>query len=317
MLPKDFSRRIDSYVLRLMADSSPKRTAWNMEKLRMGIPPNWNYIDGCMMFALQTLCDLTGDRRYGDFVYSYISSFVSEDGAVRTFEPEKHALDDYNEGRTLIPLWKSTGEEKFRRAADMLHSALADQPRTPEGNWWHKQIYPDQVWLDGIYMAQPFAAMYEKTFGDGDYSDIFRQVETVRQRMRDPKTGLYYHGYDASRKAFWCNPETGLSQSFWLRAIGWFSVALADLLEIIPPEIPGNPIPEIFSDLMRDILPFADPETGLYYQVVDRAEAEGNYQESSGSAMIAYAMLKGARLGILPETFAEKGRKTFEGLVEH
>ncbi len=297
-----------------MADSSPRRTAWNMEKIRQGIPPNWNYIDGCMMTALLSMADITGDHRYGDFVHSYISSFVSEDGSVRTFEESKHALDDYNEGRVLIPLWKTTGEEKFHRAADLLYRALSSQPRTEEGSWWHKEIYPNQVWLDGAYMAQPFAASWEKAFGSGDYSDVLRQINTIYSRMRDPVTGLYYHGYDASRKAFWCDPETGLSKSFWLRAIGWYSVALADLLEILPAEGRGN-LEEIFLRLMTDLLPFADPETGMYYQVVDQGTAEGNYLESSGSAMIAYAMLKGTRLGVLPESFRAQGQKTFEGLV--
>ncbi len=314
LLPQEVSRQIDSYVLQLMAESSPQRTAWNMEKIRLGIAPNWNYIDGCMMTALLALHDITGDKRYQDFVYSYISDFVSEDGSIRTFREEKHTLDDINEGRALIPLWKTFGEEKFRRAADLLRRALNNQPRTPEGSWWHKEIYPDQVWLDGIYMAQPFAAAYEQTFGTGDYSDILKQTDTVYRRMRDPVTGLYYHGYDASRKAFWCDPETGLSQSFWLRAIGWFSVALADLLEILPAGSRGN-LEEIFSRLMKDLLPFSDPETGMYYQVVDHPEAEGNYLESSGSAMIAYAMLKGARLGVLPEEFRLHGRKTFNGIV--
>ncbi len=315
MLSQEKARQIDSYVLQLMAESTPARTAWNLEKIRMGQPSNWNYVDGCMMTALLALSDITGDSRYLDFVHSFISDFISDDGSIRTFDENKHTLDDINEGRVLIPLWKTFGEEKFRRAADLLREALNHQPRTFEGNWWHKQIYPDQVWLDGVYMAQPFAAAYEKTFGSGDYSDILKQIDTIYLRMRDPVTGLYYHGYDASRKAFWCDPETGLSKNFWLRAIGWFSVALADLLEILPADSRGN-IEEIFSRLMHDLLAFSDPETGMYYQVVDQACADENYLESSGSSMIAYAMLKGVRLGILPEEFRRHGQKTFEGIVD-
>ncbi len=314
MLSQEKARQIDSYVLQLMAESTPERTAWNLEKIRMGLPSNWNYVDGCMMTALLALSDITGDSRYLDFVHSFISDFVSEDGSIRTFDENKHTLDDINEGRVLLPLWRVFGDKKFRRAADLLRKALNHQPRTFEGNWWHKEIYPNQVWLDGIYMAQPFAADYEKTFGSGDYSDILKQIDTVYLRMRDPMTGLYYHGYDASRKAFWCDPETGLSKNFWLRAIGWFSVALADLLEILPIGSRGN-IEEIFSRLMQDLLAFSDPETGMYYQVVDQACADENYLESSGSSMIAYAMLKGARLGVLPEEFRLHGQKTFEGIV--
>jgi len=305
---------LDAYIQQLIAESTPEHTVWNVEKIRQGKPASWNYIDGCMMTALLALHEITGEQKYFDFVDSFIDSFISEDGQIRTYSPEKHVLDDINEGRVLFDLYQATGRQKYRLAADLLHEALLHQPRTFEGSWWHKDIYPDQVWLDGIYMAQPFSALYEKYFGAGDYSDIRHQVLLVRDHMRDPETGLYYHGYDASRRAFWCNPETGLSQSFWLRAIGWFSVALADLCEILPSG-EAVPLQDVFKQLMSDLLPFADPETGMYYQVVNHPEVSGNYLETSGSSMVAYAMLKGARLGLLDDSFMNQGRKTFEGMI--
>ncbi len=305
---------LDQYIERLITESTPDHTAWNVEKSRQGAPTNWNYIDGCMMAALLSLSEITGERRYFDFVESFIDAFVHEDGTIRTYEPEKQTLDDINEGRVLFELWQATGKEKYRKAANLLRRALDCQPRTGEGSWWHKKIYPHQVWLDGIYMAQPFSALYEKHFGAKNYGDILRQVGIVRDRMRDGKTGLYYHGYDASRKAFWCDRETGLSRSFWLRAIGWFAVALADLCDILPPR-DAEPLKAVFAALMRDILPFADPDTGMYYQVVDHPEVPGNYLETSGSSMIAYAMLKGARLKVLDASFADQGCKTFDGIV--
>ena len=305
--------------LRPSADrgSSPERTIWNIEKIREGQPASWNYIDGCMITALLSLADITGDRAFFDFAESFIDSFVLEDGSIRTYKPDGHTLDDINEGRVLFALYEATGKEKYRLAAEKLYRALMDQPRTFEGSWWHKQIYPNQVWLDGIYMAQPFAALYEKHFGSGDYADVLHQLEIVEAHMRDPKTGLYYHGYDASRKAFWCDPETGLSQNFWLRAIGWFSVALADLLEILPRS--GRPFPSgsVHPPDGGSLVPFMDPETGMYYQLVNLPEVEGNYLESSGSSMIAYAMLKGARLGLLDAAYADRGQKTFEGIVRN
>ena len=307
---------IDRYVLSLIEQSSPERTAWNVERMREGKPANWNYIDGCMMTALLSMTEITGDQRYFGFAESFIDAFVLDDGSIRTFRAEGHTLDDINEGRALFPLYEKTGKEKYKKAAAFLRRRLDAQPRTAEGSYWHKQIYPNQVWLDGIYMAMPFAALYEKTFGSGNYSDIFRQIGIVRDHMRDGRTGLYYHGYDASRQAFWCDQERGVSRNFWLRAIGWFSVALADLMEILPESKEKNELNGIYRQLMEDISAFADAETGMYWQVVDQPGREGNYLESSGSAMVAYAMLKGARLGALPAGFAEKGKKTFDGLVD-
>ncbi|MBQ8953124.1 MAG: glycoside hydrolase family 88 protein [Clostridia bacterium] len=307
---------IDRYVLSLIERSTPECTVWNVEKLRQGKPADWNYIDGCMITALLSMAEITGEERYFDFAERFIDAFVGEDGAIRTYDPGKRNLDDVNEGRVLFELYARTGREKYKKAAQFLHEQLMQQPRTAEGSFWHKKIYPNQVWLDGIYMAQPFAALYEKHFGSGDYGDILRQIGLVRDRMRDERTGLYYHGYDASRKAFWANPETGCSESFWLRSIGWFSVALADLLDILPEGKARDELAEIFSDLMASAARYADGETGMYCQVVDRAGEQGNYLESSGSSMLAYAMLKGARLGVLPARYAVLGRKTFDGIVK-
>ena len=307
---------IDKYVLRLIQDSTPERTAWNIEKIRSGKPANWNYIDGCMLTALLELSAITGKSLYGEFVEHFVDAFVNEDGSIRTYSEDGHALDDINEGRVLFPLYLDTAKEKYRKACDFLHECLLRQPRTSEGSYWHKQIYPNQVWLDGLYMAQPFAALYEKHFGNGDYSDILHQIEIVHEHMRDQNTGLYYHGYDASRSAFWCDRKTGLSQNFWLRAIGWFSVALVDLIEILPDGEAGKQIGYIFSELMESISAFSDHESGMYYQLVDKADLEGNYLESSGSSMIAYAMLKGRRLGILSDKFAALGHKTFDGIMK-
>ncbi|MDE7244437.1 MAG: glycoside hydrolase family 88 protein [Oscillospiraceae bacterium] len=309
-------QKIDEFVLQLVENSTPERTAWNLEKIREGKPASWNYIDGCMLTALMEMEGLTGDERYFRFVKECVDHFVGEDGSIRTFKPEAHNLDDINEGRVLFALCRRTGEEKYRKAAEFLHRQLEQQPRTPEGNFWHKAIYPNQVWLDGIYMAQPFCALYEKNFGTGTYSDITNQIKNVRAKMFSEEKGLYFHGYDASRTAFWANPDTGCSKNFWLRSLGWFAVALADLLEILPGGGERDSLTGIFSGLMTAVSRCADPVTGLYWQVPDQGGREGNYLETSGSAMMSYAMLKGARLGVLDGGYAAQGRKTFDGIVE-
>ena len=309
-------QKINDYMLHLIRTSSPEKTAWNIERARQGLPATWNYIDGCMLGALLEMTDITGDSRFADFVESFVDSFVLEDGSIRTFQADKQTLDDINEGKVLFPLYRMTGKEKYRRAMETLQKALEAQPRTYEGNWWHKKIYPNQVWLDGIYMAQVFRTLYEKHVGNGDYSDTVAQIRVVRERMFDETKRLYYHGYDASKTVFWADKETGLSQSFWLRAMGWFAAALVDIAEILPEGEDKTYIAGLLHEMMAGILPYADGETGLYWQVVDQGGREGNYLETSGSSMMAYAMMKGARLGFLPKKYAAQGKKTFDGIVD-
>ena len=201
---------IDAYVQGLIEKSSPSCTAWNIESVREGRPASWNYIDGCMITALLAMSDITGDPRYFKFAESFIDWFVEENGTIRSYDRKKYNLDDINEGRVLFPLYAKTGKEKYRKAADTLYRQIVEQPRTYEGNFWHKAIYPNQVWLDGLYMAQPFYALYELNFGSSDVGDTLRQIENVRLHMFDERKKLCYHGYDASRTAFWADPVTGL-----------------------------------------------------------------------------------------------------------
>ena len=307
---------IDRYILDLIQRSTPETTAWNVEKFRYGQPGSWNYIDGCMLMALAMMTEITGDDQYMAFAAKVVDHYVTQEGGIRTFMPEKRQLDDYNEGRMLFRMFRRTGEEKYQKSAQMLHDCLMEQPRTKDGNFWHKQIYPNQVWLDGIYMALPFELQYQKQLGHQDYDDILAQVRNVVRFMRDEKTGLFYHGYDASRAAFWADPKTGLSRSFWLRSIGWFSIALVDLIGGLPENHPGKlELAEVFRDLMAAMVRFRDPESGMYWQVVDQGGREGNYLELSGSSMVANAMLKGVRLGLLEEKYRTLGRETFDGMV--
>ncbi|MBQ9384094.1 MAG: glycoside hydrolase family 88 protein [Ruminiclostridium sp.] len=309
-------KQIESYINRLVDGSTPERPLWNIEKIRQGKDPVWNYIDGCMLIALLSAAEITGERKYSDFVEKFISYYVRDDGGIRGYFPERFNLDDVNEGRVLFDLYKATGKEKYRTAILLIHEQLEKQPRTITGNFWHKKIYPHQIWLDGIYMAQVFCVRFQKEFGGGDYSDTMSQIRNVRKLMFDEGKKLAYHGCDCSKSVFWADKQTGLSKNFWLRAIGWLTVALADIIGYIDNEENKAELCGIFREVIDGVAQYADPETGMYYQVVDLGGREGNYLETSGSSMIAYAMMKGARLGVLDKKYAVQGRKTFDGICK-
>lgn len=308
-------KKIDKYIDRLIEESRPDAPFWNIESIRMGKPPHWNYIDGCMITSLLTIGEITKDAKYFNFAENFIDYYVQEDGSILGYDKLKYNVDDINEGKVLFGLYEKTKKEKYRLAIELQYEQIKEQPRTVTGNFWHKKIYPDQIWLDGIYMAQVFSAMYSKYYLNGDYSDVIMQISNVAKYMRDEKTGLYYHGCDCSKSIFWADKETGLSSNFWLRSIGWFSVAMADIIELAGADKVTD-IVSIFQQLMSDIRAFRDEESGMYWQVVDQPGREGNYLETSGSAMIAYAMLKGARLGVLDESYTGLGKGTFDGICE-
>lgn len=306
---------IDKYIERLITESTPDLPIWNIESIRQGKKPHWNYIDGCMITSLLALSEITGEAKYFDFAESFIDYYVKDNGDILDYDIEKYNLDDLNEGRVLFELYKKTGKEKYRLAIENQKRQLDGQPRTNTSNFWHKLIYPNQIWLDGIYMAQVFSALYAKEYGGKDYSDVLSQIKNVNKYMQDSRTGLYYHGMDCSKSIFWADKESGLSKNFWLRSIGWFTVALIDIIEITDGET-RDELVKIFSDLIDSISAFRDAESGLYWQVVDQPMREGNYLETSGSSMIAYASLKGARLGVIDNKFASLGKETFDGICK-
>lgn len=308
--------KIDRYIDKLLAGSTPDAPLWNIESIRQGKKPSWNYIDGCMITALLCASEITGEAKYADFAEKFIDYYVFEDGTIRGYSKEKYNLDDVNEGKVLFELYEKTGKEKYKKAIFLLESQLEEQPRTITGNFWHKQIYPNQIWLDGLYMGQVFSTLFKKYFGNKDYSDVVNQFKNVRKLMFDEDKKLYYHGCDCSKTAFWADKETGRSKSFWLRAIGWFTISLIDNIDYIDDENAKAELVKIFAEAIDGISQYADAETGMYYQVVDQGGREGNYLETSGSSMIAYAMMKGARLGVIDKKYAEMGRKTFDGICK-
>ena len=305
---------IDRYIDRLIADTTPEAPVWNIENIRHGKPPAWNYIDGCMMTSLYSIYLATGEKKYLDFIDKFVDYYVFEDGSIRGYDRESYNLDNINEGRILFDLLKETGKQKYGRAIELLHSQLESHPRIAIGNFWHKKIYPDQVWLDGLYMAQVFSTRYAAERGGGDFSDVVLQFGNVYEHMYDRVKRLYYHGWDYSKKAFWADKQTGLSQSFWLRADGWYTVGLIDAIDYMTDEASKARLADIFRTTIEGLEGYIDPDSHMFWQVIDRVGEEGNYPETSGSAMIAYAMMKGARLGILDKRFAAVGKSVFDGI---
>lgn len=308
---------IEKYIDKLMT-SKPDMPLWNIESIKQGKKPAWNYIDGCMTSSLLEMHATTGDRKYLDFVISFADYYVSDDGSIRGYDPMKFSTDDISESRILFDLYKHTGNEKYLKAIKLCYTQILNHPRTKEGNFFHKAIYHDQVWLDGLYMMQVFYTRYQSQFGGCDYSDIVRQFSNVKRIMFDEKAGLYYHGYDSSRTLFWADKETGLSRNFWLRSIGWYLVGLVDVYSYMDESAVDsrNAIASIFRTSIEGILRYQDKESKMFYQVPNFPGREGNYLETSGSAMISYAILKGARLGILPPSYADIGYGIFKGISE-
>lgn len=311
---------LDEYIDYLMVHSDAEHPAWNLEMIRSWKHNKWNYIDGCMITGILELYEITGEARFLDFADRFLSGFVEEDGHIRTYDPEEYSLDNVNPAKNLFTMYDLTGKEKYRKAIELVRSQLSIMPRTPEGNFWHKLIYPNQVWLDGIYMALPFYMEYEKRFdAQKDCQNICQQIANVEIRMRDPETGLYYHGYDASRKMYWADPNSGCSPNFWLRAEGWFILGLVDVLEImkdLPMQAESVHLQHMLLDLAKALSKYQDP-SGLWYQLIALPELEGNYLETSGTALISAALLKAVRLGFLPESFRAVGEKAFYGIVDH
>jgi unsaturated rhamnogalacturonyl hydrolase len=280
--------------------------------------PFWNYEDGCIYKGALDLHAATGFRSFFDFVYREVSARVGFDGAIRGFEANEFNIDNINAGKTLFTLFDVTKEERFRKAIDAQAAQLTRHPRTQSGNYWHKKIYPHQVWLDGLYMAQPFQVALSRLNGDKALArDTVRQFRHVRGVLRDAKTGLYRHGWDESGEQRWADPATRQSAHAWGRAMGWFAMALVDCLEW--PDVFETSDHAMMVDLLHDVvagLLAARSAGGLWHQVLDARERDGNYEETSATLMIAYALMKGWRLGLLDAQARAVGMNAFRCVTE-
>ena len=278
----------------------------------------WHYEHGLVIMAALRLSEDRKDPSLSEWARSMYDPMIADNGDISTFRKGEFNLDQINPGRNLLSLYRLYGEKKYLLAARNLMDQLYDQPRCLESRvFWHKEIYPWQIWLDGLYMQSPFRAEYALLEGDDDlFDDVVMQLERTFHIMRDGKTGLLYHCFDESRGMKWSNDNTGLSLNFWLRSIGWYAMAVADVLDYLPAgHGKRDLLISIYCSIMEAICKYQDT-SGMWYQVPDQGDREGNYLETSGTSMFAYCLFKGARLGYLEDKAGaiEKGRMALDGI---
>jgi len=274
----------------------------------------WTYDEGVVWKGMEGLWLNTGDARWYKYVQHQMDKLVNKEGDIRTYKLEDYNLDNVLCGRVLLMLYKVTGQEKYYKAAGHLREQLASQPRTSEGSFWHKKKYVSQVWLDGLYMAQPFFAEWAELFHeDSVFGDITRQFVAIEKHGRDGKTGLLYHGWDESKNEKWADKETGHSPNFWARAMGWYGMALVDVLE---HDRGRKELVDILRRYAAAIVKVQDPASGCWWDILDKPGAQGNYLEASASSMFVYVLAKGVRLGYLPESYLGPAKKGYDGIVK-
>ncbi|MGA9350487.1 MAG: glycoside hydrolase family 88 protein [Anaerolineae bacterium] len=293
-----------------MADSVMKRHPL--------LSKRWHYEPGVALLALKQVWLKTGQQKYYDYIKRNMDEFVGPDGEISTYRLEEYNLDQINEGKLLFLLYDTTGDERYKKAAYLLRRQLRTHPRTSEGGFWHKQIYPHQMWLDGIYMASPFYAEFARRFDEPQgFDDVAHQIILIEKHTRDPRTGLLFHGWDESKSQKWADPESGCSPSFWARAIGWYAMAIPDVLDHFPRNHPQrDELLAIFETTVAAIARVQDPASGVWYQVLDQGDRAGNYLESSASCMFVYAIAKGVRKGYLGEEVLAVARRGYEDILK-
>jgi len=300
-----------------MADSEMARMGDDLMWTEGG-RAKWSYTSGLLTLSLLKLNERVPDPDYVQFSRKAIGSFIADDGSIQKYKREDFNIDNINPGKSVIALWQLTGEERYRKAADVLRDQLTDHPRTSDGGFWHKKRYPTQMWLDGLYMGTPFYAQYAELFGDpGDFDDVVHQFQLMDQHGCDPGTGLYFHGWDESKNPEWANPVTGTSSNFWGRGLGWFSMALVDVLDFIPSDHPGRPeIIRILNKVCDGVVHHQDADSGLWWQVLDQGGREGNYLEATASSMFVYSMFKGMNRGYLSKQYREPAIKGYTAIID-
>ncbi|MEI3800261.1 MULTISPECIES: glycoside hydrolase family 88/105 protein [unclassified Chitinophaga] len=287
-------------------------------EIQPGRPVRWSYDQGVVLEGFTGLWKRTGNQEYFRYMQKSMDHFVDANGNIHTYQLEDYNIDNVKNGRILLTLYKATKNNKYKIAADHLREQLRGQPRTNNGGFWHKKRYPWQMWLDGLYMGEPFYAEYAVLTGETNaFRDITRQFVLMEQHARDSRTGLLYHAWDESKEQRWANKATGQSPHFWGRAMGWYAMALVDALEYYPAGDPGkDSLIAILNRTAAAVKKYQDAKTGCWYQVLDKGDSTGNYVEASASCMFVYALAKGMRLGYLPAGYRGVAKKGYNGILK-
>lgn len=279
----------------------------------------WNYTQGLMGLAFLRLSGATSEMKYFDYARGFADSLIDDNGEILNYRMDNYNLDQINPGKILFILFEKTGDPRYEKVINTLMEQLASQPRIAEGGFWHKKIYPDQMWLDGLYMGAPFYAEYAARYNHPEYfKDVINQFLVVARHTYDPSTGLYRHAFDASKKMAWADSITGQSPHAWGRAMGWFSMAIVDVLDFLPADQQGrDELIKILHGITETLAKIQDQKTGGWYQVLDRSGEAGNYIETSCTAMFAYSIFKGVRKGYLDKKYLENAEKAYTGLIDN
>ncbi len=281
----------------------------------------WSYTNGLVLQAMSRVYKQTHNEKIYDYIYNYADRMINDDGSIETYQLTNYNLDMIKSGDILFWLQEQNPEPRFKMAMDTLHKQLEGQPTTSEGGYWHKKRYPYQMWMDGLYMAEPFHARYANRFMKGEaakkaWDKILLQFDLIEKHSRDPETGLYYHGWDESKEQRWADKETGLSKNFWSRGMGWYGMALVDVLQLLPEDHPGRErILGYLNRYAEAIVKYQD-DTGAWYQVLNMPERKGNYLEATGTCMFTYILAKGANKGYLPQKYMARAQKGYEGILK-
>ncbi|WP_025724462.1 glycoside hydrolase family 88/105 protein [Acholeplasma granularum] len=311
-------KHIEKYIDHLISESTPDKPAWNIEVKRQGKANRWNYIDGCFTSSLIALYHATNNKKYLNFVTEFADYYVNDDGTIKGYDPTHYSTDDVSQSRILFDLYNITKEDKYLKAIYHSYSQIEGQPRTQSNNFWHKQIYHDQIWLDGLYMMQVFYTRFENDFNnEKNYDDIINQFRMVRKIMFNETDKLYYHCYDESKSLFWANKETGLSSHYWLRAIGWLVAAFADVATYMNRTDYKKELSNLLKETIDGLLQYQDEETKMFYNIVDKKDYPGNYLETSGSLLIAYGILKAVNEGLLDYSYYNIGKDIFDSTIKN